>query len=116
MREASLFHAVLTAIGHEPLLAFLTGAILAWGFHSTLAVILLIASFVANGSLELGGALAFILGLNLGGGLPAIIVHARLAAGGAAASRCQPDVPEHCGPHRPGLHSTHRRMGGTPAL
>jgi len=72
LREASLFHALLTAIGHEPLLAFLTGAILAWGFHSTLAVILLIASFVANGSLELGGALAFILGLNLGGGLPAI--------------------------------------------
>ena len=72
LRDASLFHDVLAAIGHEPLLAFLTGALMAWGFHSTLAVILLIASFVANGSLELGGALAFILGLNLGGGLPAI--------------------------------------------
>ena len=86
LREASLFHAVLTAIGQEPLLAFLTGAILAWAFHSTLAVILLIASFVANGSLELGGALAFILGLNLGGGLPAISSTLGLAAGGAAAS------------------------------
>ena len=63
---------MLTAIGQEPVLAFLTGAMLAWGFHSTLAVILLIASFVANGSLELGGALSFILGLNLGGGLPAV--------------------------------------------
>ena len=72
LRDASLFHDVLAAIGHEPLLAFLAGALMAWGFHSTLAVILLIASFVANGSLELGGALAFILGLNLGGGLPAI--------------------------------------------
>ena len=72
LRDASLFHEVLTAIGHEPLLAFLTGAAMAWGFHSTLAVILLIASFVANGSLELAGAIAFILGLNLGGGLPAI--------------------------------------------
>jgi phosphate:Na+ symporter len=72
LRDASLFHEVLTAIGQEPLLAFLTGAAMAWGFHSTLAVILLIASFVANGSLELAGAIAFILGLNLGGGLPAI--------------------------------------------
>jgi phosphate:Na+ symporter len=72
LREASLFHDVLAAIGREPLLAFLVGALMAWGFHSTLAVILLIASFVANGSLELAGAIAFILGLNLGGGLPAI--------------------------------------------
>ncbi len=72
LRDASLFHQVLTAIGREPLLAFLSGAVMAWGFHSTLAVILLIASFVANGSLELAGAIAFILGLNLGGCLPAI--------------------------------------------
>jgi phosphate:Na+ symporter len=72
LRDASLFHQVLTAIGHEPLLAFFAGALMAWGFHSTLAVILLVASFVANGSLELAGAIAFILGLNLGGGLPAI--------------------------------------------
>ena len=72
LRDASLFHPVLTAIGREPLLAFLSGAVMAWGFHSTLAVILLIASFVANGSLELAGAIAFILGLNLGGCLPAI--------------------------------------------
>ena len=40
--------------------------------HSTLAVILLIASFLANGSLELAGALSFILGINCGGGLPAV--------------------------------------------
>ena len=51
--------------------AFLIGAILAWMFHSTLAVILLIASFLANGSLEVAGALSFILGINFGGGLPA---------------------------------------------
>ena len=54
------------------MLAFIVGAALAWAFHSTLAVILLIASFVANGSLELAGAIGFILGLNFGGGLPAI--------------------------------------------
>jgi len=72
LREASLFHEALSAIGREPILAFLTGAILAWLCHSTLAVILLVASFLANGSLDLTGALSFILGVNCGGGLPAV--------------------------------------------
>ena len=72
LTDASLFHSLLAAVGREPLLAFLVGAILAWVFHSTLAVILLIATFLANGSMEIGGALSFILGLNFGGGLPAV--------------------------------------------
>ena len=72
LREASLFHDVLAAVGREAILAFIVGAALAWMFHSTLAVILLVASFLANGSLELAGALAFILGINLGGGLPPV--------------------------------------------
>jgi phosphate:Na+ symporter len=72
LREASLFHEALSAIGHEPALAFLTGIILAWLCHSTLAVILLVASFLANGSLDVSGALAFILGINCGGGLPSV--------------------------------------------
>lgn len=72
LREASLFHEALTAIGREPIVAFITGAVLAWLCHSTLAVILLIASFLANGSLDVTGALSFILGVNCGGGLPAV--------------------------------------------
>ena len=72
LAQASLFHELLAAVGSEPALAFIVGAILAWLFHSTLAVILLIASFLANGSLEVAGALALILGINFGGGLPAV--------------------------------------------
>ena len=72
LREASLFHAVLSAIASDPVLAFLIGAAVAWICHSTLAVVLLIASFLANGSLELAGAVSLILGLNCGGGLPAV--------------------------------------------
>jgi len=86
LREASLFHDVLTAIGNEPVLAFLTGAALAWLCHSTLAVILLVASFLANGSLELAGALSLILGINCGGGLPAVTA----TAGQAPAARRLP--------------------------
>jgi len=72
LSTASLFHELLAAVGREPVLAFLIGATLAWLFHSTLAVILLIAAFLANGSLTIEAALSFILGVNLGGGLPAI--------------------------------------------
>jgi phosphate:Na+ symporter len=72
LSEATLFHQVLAAVGREPVLAFLIGAVLTWLFHSSLAVILLIASFLASGSLAVGGALAFILGINFGGGLPAV--------------------------------------------
>ena len=32
LREATLFHELLTAVGHEPLLAFIIGAVLAWAF------------------------------------------------------------------------------------
>lgn len=72
LREASLFHEALGAISAEPFLGFLVGAVLAWLCHSTLAVVLLISSFVISGSLDMAGALPFILGLNFGGGLPAI--------------------------------------------
>ena len=71
--EASLFHQVLTSVGQAPILAFLIGAAMAWGFHSTLASLLLVASLMVNGSLTLTGALPFILGINFGGGLPAFV-------------------------------------------
>jgi phosphate:Na+ symporter len=72
LREASLFHQVLTTVGGEPLLALIIGAAVTWLSHSSLAIILLITSFVANGSLEIAPALSLILGVNLGGGLPAL--------------------------------------------
>jgi phosphate:Na+ symporter len=72
LREATLFHDVLTTIAGEPLLAFLLGAAVTWMSYSSLAVILLVASFLASGSLEMAGAVALVLGINLGAGLPAL--------------------------------------------
>lgn len=80
LNEATLFHDVLSAVGHEPLLAFLVGAVMAWAFHSTLAAILLIASLLSNGSLEFAGAFGFILGINCGGSLPALTASLGLPA------------------------------------
>lgn len=73
LNDASLFHDVLTALGHEPVLAFIVGAILAWAFHSTLAAILVVGSLASNNSMAMESAAAFVLGINLGGGLPAVL-------------------------------------------
>lgn len=72
LREATLFHLVLTRVGSEQLLAFLIAAFITWLSYSSLAIMLLIASLVANGSLEAAGAVGFVLGVNFGGGLPAL--------------------------------------------
>lgn len=72
LRGATLFHDVLGAVAGEPALAFLAGAILTWLCHSTLAVVLLLTTFTLNGSLMPEQALPFVLGLNFGGGLPAL--------------------------------------------
>jgi phosphate:Na+ symporter len=72
LREASLFHLVLTRVGSEQLLAFLLAALVTWLSYSSLAIMLLIASLVANGSLDAGAAIGFVLGVNFGGGLPAL--------------------------------------------
>ncbi|HEY7763602.1 MAG TPA: Na/Pi cotransporter family protein [Aestuariivirgaceae bacterium] len=79
LREATLFHNVLANVGAEHLLAFLIGAIVTWLSYSSLAIMLLVATFVANGSLEVAGALAFVLGINLGAGLPALLSTAEYA-------------------------------------
>jgi phosphate:Na+ symporter len=73
LNSASLLHDVLRALSHEPVLAFIVGAVLAWAFHSTLAAILLISSLAGNDSVAFSTAAAFILGINLGGGLPALL-------------------------------------------
>ena len=72
LREASLFHEVLGALAAEPFLAFLAGAILTWICHSSLVVVLLLTTFVMNGSLSPAEVAPFVLGLNFGGGLPAL--------------------------------------------
>ena len=72
LRDASLFHMALSTVAREPVLALIAGALATWASYSTLAMVLLIMSFVAAGSLEPAGAAALVLGINLGGGLPAV--------------------------------------------
>lgn len=72
LREATMFHALIEALVAEPLLAFLIAALLTWLVHSSLAILLMFSSFVLTGSLDAIEMIPFLLGLNLGAGLPAV--------------------------------------------
>ena len=61
---------VIAALGGQPLLAALLGALAAWVCHSSVAVVLLAVSLAASGVLPLAAGLAVVLGANLGGAIP----------------------------------------------
>ena len=63
---------VLTAVSDEPLLAILTGALLTWIAHSSLAIILLVASLAAAGVVPAEALFPIVLGINLGAAFPAV--------------------------------------------
>jgi phosphate:Na+ symporter len=64
---------VLSALGKEPLLSILVAAILTWGCHSSVAVVLLVVSLAATHVIAPTPALAMVLGANIGGTLPALL-------------------------------------------
>ena len=82
LREATGLVTLATAIGHEPVLALLLGAALAWLSHSSLAIVLLVGSFAHNRIVAVDLAAALVLGAAIGSGIAAVT--ATLALGGAA--------------------------------
>jgi phosphate:Na+ symporter len=76
MRQSWLLAEVLSALGGEPLLAVLLAALLTWLAHSSLAIVLLVASLAAAEVVALPLAFALVLGANLGGALPALVATA----------------------------------------
>jgi len=60
---------ILNLLSVEPLLVFLLAAAMTWIAHSSVAIILVIASLVASGVLTLPLALTCVLGANFGAGL-----------------------------------------------
>lgn len=82
LENAPLLRPVMGSLSAEPLLAVITAAMLTWACHSSIAIVLLTGSFAASHVVEPTGALALVLGANLGGALPAL-----LNAGAPAARR-----------------------------
>ncbi len=82
IRGSELIHALLSALAGEPLIAVLVAAAVTVLLHSSLAMVLLVASLAGSGLLDLDGAAALVLGANLGGAVPAVL--ATLKEGAAA--------------------------------
>lgn len=72
LAASNVWQTLLATAENQVALLVLAGAILTWVAHSSLAVVLLTASFAAGGAIALPMALALVLGANLGAALPAM--------------------------------------------
>jgi phosphate:Na+ symporter len=83
LREAEVLPDIVAYLAGDPLTAFLLAAAFTWIIHSSVAFILLVATFAAQGLVpfELGAAL--VLGANMGSSIIAFM----LTRGGSAAAR-----------------------------
>jgi phosphate:Na+ symporter len=70
VETAPAVRTVLEVLTGEPVLAVLIAGVLTWACHSSVAVVLLIASLAASGAIAPAASLALVLGANLGGTLP----------------------------------------------
>jgi len=73
LENTPLLRSVMGALAGDPILATLVAAALTWACHSSIAIVLLVATFAATHVIEPSGALALVLGANLGGALPALV-------------------------------------------
>jgi phosphate:Na+ symporter len=69
LAQSPTFRTVLGALAGEPLLAILVAVAATWLTHSSIAIILLIATFAASGLFPPATAVALVLGANLGNAL-----------------------------------------------
>ncbi|MGY2224756.1 Na/Pi cotransporter family protein [Pseudomonas gingeri] len=73
MESTPVFHAVMQGLQGDILIALLVAALLTWICHSSVAVILLIASLAGTGLMSPVTTLALVLGVNIGGALPPVL-------------------------------------------
>ena len=74
MRESRALVAAMAYLARDPVTAFAIGAIFAWAVHSSVAAVLLFVTLVAQGILPVPGAVALVLGANLGGAVIAFVL------------------------------------------
>lgn len=72
MRESAVLPATIGYLATDPLTAFAVVALLTWGMHSSVAMVLLLATLAQGGVLPMAAALPMLLGANFGAGLIAV--------------------------------------------
>jgi phosphate:Na+ symporter len=80
LENAPSLRPVMAALSGDPVLAVLIAAMLTWACHSSIAIVLLVSSFAAGHVVGPTGALALVLGANVGGALPALLDASTVAA------------------------------------
>lgn len=85
-QAAPILGELLAALTREPLLAILLAALLTWMAHSSVATILLVASLSSASVITPVGALALVLGANIGSAIPPVLA----VRGGDPATRRLP--------------------------
>jgi len=73
LKTSEILPLVLGALDKDPFFAVLIAVLLTWIAHSSLAIILLLMSFVLSGVLPLDLGLYMVLGANLGATIPSIL-------------------------------------------
>ena len=74
LKSSELLPLILSALEKDPFFAVMLAALLTWMAHSSLAIILLLMSFVVSGVLPITLGLYMVLGANLGGTIPPVLV------------------------------------------
>lgn len=80
LESVPLLRPVIGALSDDPVMAVLLAALLTWACHSSVAIVLLIGSLAATHVVGPTGALALVLGANLGAAFPALLNASTLRA------------------------------------
>ena len=73
LKTSEILPVILAPLENDPFFAVLLAVLLTWLAHSSLAIVLLLMSFVASGTLPIMLGLYMVLGANLGGTIPPIL-------------------------------------------
>jgi phosphate:Na+ symporter len=73
VETAPILAQLLAVLTREPVLDLAFAALLTWVAHSSVAVMLLLASLAAGGVIPPAAAIALVLGANLGGAIPPVV-------------------------------------------
>ncbi|MDY7584545.1 Na/Pi cotransporter family protein [Pseudomonas sp. CCI3.1] len=73
MEATSVFRAVMQSLEGDVIIAVVAAVLLTWICHSSVAVVLLIASLAGAGMMTPTTAIALMLGANIGGALPSVM-------------------------------------------
>lgn len=73
LRTSQTVPLLIEALSDEPTLSILLAALLTWVVHSSMAVVLMIATLTTTGAISGPAALYLLLGANLGAAIPALV-------------------------------------------